>query len=220
MYFPSIESDLRLWTENFHTLITATPTLYGLVAGDATIIAAACTDWETNYDALVTARASHTETPAMVLDKDVAKAEMQVVCRSYSQSVRNNPNVSDANKLALGLTLVDTTRTPIPPPTTYPVLQLSAPGPLTQTLKYADNETPTRRARPAGASAMEVFITVGTAPAVDPSASQYRRLITRQPFVFDFASDQAGKIATYFGRWINSKGDAGPFSAATSLAIP
>lgn len=219
-YLPSREADLRLWVENFKTKTTAAPATYGIVAGNATDIANAITPFGTAYDALVTARASNTDTPAMVLAKDVAKASMLVVVRNWAQVIRNNPGVTDANKAALGLTLVNFPPTPIPPPSTYPILNVTAPGPLQQTISYADSATPTARRRPFGAIGQQMYRFTGTVAGTDPEDAQFRGFVTRQPFTFNFDSGDRGKLATYWSRWQNAKGEVGPWSAPVTLAVP
>lgn len=218
MYFPPKESDLRAWTLNFHTKCTATPATYGITAGNATTIASACTPWESAYDTLTAARAAGTVTPQMVVNKDVAKATMQVIVRGWAQSIRNDPTVTDPNKLDLGLTLVSAP-TAIPAPSTVPVLNLDGPTPLTIRLRYADSASPTRRARAAGTIGQEVRVALGVVPA-EIADYPYKRFVTRQPMDFVFDSSDKGKIATFVSRWQNAKGEVGPWSSPTTLAVP
>jgi hypothetical protein len=56
--------------------------------------------------------------------------------RPYAIRVRNNLGVSNADKTALGLTVVDLTRTPVPPPVTSPLLNVVG-SPKNRTRIYA-----------------------------------------------------------------------------------
>jgi hypothetical protein len=52
-YIPSRDADLDTWALNFKTLISATPTNYGLQASDGTAVTNAFNSWHTAYLAAV-----------------------------------------------------------------------------------------------------------------------------------------------------------------------
>src|SRR5947207_5207711 len=111
-YLPSRDAELGQWVTNFSTLITASPGTYGLLAGDAGSIAAYVNAFNS---ALAVVANPATKTRATVAGKDGAKAAMLDIVRPYAIQVRNNAGVSNADKTALGLTIVDQTKTTVPP---------------------------------------------------------------------------------------------------------
>jgi len=124
-YIPSREADMDAWLLNFKTLIAANPASYGLVAGDATAISAAYAAWNAAY---LAATNPTTRTRATVQTKNQQKANVLSVVRGYAASIRANRAVTDALKIGLGLHIHDAQPTPIPPPSTYPVLTIQGLG--------------------------------------------------------------------------------------------
>ena len=57
-----------------------------------------------------------TKTAATVATKDGAKAAMLSVIRSYAKMISANQAVLDADKVTIGVTVYDFTKTPVPAP--------------------------------------------------------------------------------------------------------
>jgi hypothetical protein len=216
-YIPAREEQMRAWGVNFDTLLTANPALYGLQAGDAATVHAYVAAFTVALDAAVN---PGTRTIATVAAKDGAKAAMLDILRGYAQQVRNNQGVSNANKAALGLTLVDPTPTPVPAPVTAPLLALVAATPGVQTLRFADASTPDKRAKPAGTIGMQLFVAIAaTMPAGGPDAARFKAFVTRQPFGVTFDPADKGLTAYYYARWQTRTGLVGPWSAVGAMVI-
>lgn len=215
-YIPSREADLDMWLGNFKTLIAATPTAYGLVAADGTAITTAYNNWHTAYLAAVNPT---TRTPATVATKNAQKTVVLGVVRGYAATIRANMAVSDALKIGLGLRVHDNAPTPIPPPATYPMLTLAGLGVGQQSLRAADQFTPSKRAKPAGTAGMLLFRAVAAAPVTDPAQCAFLAFASKTEFQATFDPADNGKVATYFARWTNSKGEVGPWSPAASMPI-
>ena len=94
-YIPQRDSLLLPWALNFSTLITASPATYGLLAGDATAIAAVYSAYNTAYGLAINPA---TRTPVTVANKDTAKITMLATIRPYAQSISLNAGVSPANR--------------------------------------------------------------------------------------------------------------------------
>lgn len=220
-YIPTKIADRALWYNNFSTLLTATPALFGLVAGDAVIVAAANTAFQTAYGISSTIATRTTPTIAETQLKDVQAA---AVMRPYAVRISKNPSVTNENKAAIGVTIPSTVPTPIPPPTTQPAVTLVSAVDLVHVLGYYDTSTPTSKAKAAGSIGIEVWRTVGLAPAVDPSVAQYYGTFTKSPMRSNFEAGQRGKVCTYFARWVNRSGAGGaaatgPWSAPVAFGV-
>jgi hypothetical protein len=215
-FIPSSDAALEAWLLNFKTLIAATPTNYGLVVADATVITNSYVAWHSAY---VAATTPTTRNHVTIAAKDAQKILTVDVVRTYSTTIRANTAVSDSLKLGLGLNVHDTIPTPVPPPSTYPVLSVAVSGPLTQDLLAVDSATPTRRAKPHGSAGLLVFRAVGTTAETNPNNCPFLGFVTRAGIHSPFESTDDGKIATYFARWTNAKGEVGPWSTAVSMRI-
>lgn len=220
-YIPASDSGFDAWLANFSTLITAAPTTYGLVAGDATAIAAQQTAWAAAY-ALVVNPA--TKTAVTVAAKDAARATAESVVRPYAVQISQNPGVTNGDKTAVGVTVKKTIPTPVPPPTTTPTLSLVQGSPLSHQLAYRDTSTPTSKSKPAGAIQIQLNRAVGVAFTVDPDAAAFYAMWTKSPNVSTFDSTQVGMKCTYFARWVTRGGPGGasqfgPWSAPLQLMV-
>jgi hypothetical protein len=213
---PTRESELDNWLNNFKTLIAATPTNYGLVAADATAITNAFNSWHTAYQAAVN---SATRSTLTIEAKNQQKASVLFVVRGYIATILANRAVSDMLKMGLGLHIRDTTPTPVPPPTTKPVLKITKTAQGFMNIAATDEATPARRARPTGAAGMLLYRAVGTEAVNQPSEAQFLTFVGKPAAVSNFATADRGKVATYFARWTNTRGEVGPWSDAVSSAI-
>jgi hypothetical protein len=204
-YIPARDADFKDWLDNFSTLINANPTTYGLTSGDAAAIGSVRTAFDSAYALAVNPA---TRTSATVASKDAARATAEATCRPFAIRVRNNPAVSNALKVGLGLTIPNTTPTPIPAPTIAPSLELVNAIALQQTIGYK-NPVTLGKGKPFGAIAVEIWRAIGTTPAIDPDQATFNAIVTKSPFRSTFAGDQQGKVCTYFARFRTRSGPEG-----------
>src|SRR5688572_775218 len=152
-YFPSRNADIAPWLLNFSTLLTAAPTDYGLTAGNAVTVAAQNTAWQAAYTA---ATNPVTRTSVTVAALQSATFTMRAIVLPFATLIAGNPAVLDADKIAIGVTVRITTRTPIPPPADAPGFDLVRVTPLSARYRYYDLATPTSKKKPYGAVSIEV----------------------------------------------------------------
>lgn len=209
------------WITNFSTLLTASPTTYGLVAGDATAVAAVTATWSASY---ATATNPATRTSPAIADKDAAKAAALAIVRPYNVQISLNSGVTDMDKAAIGATVAKTIPTPVPPPTTVPTLaQINViPGQIS--VAYRDQSTPTSKAKPPGVIGMNLFVAIGVVAATDPSQAKFFATYTKSPLVMPTQSGDRGKHATLFAQWTTRSGAGGvayvgPFSDPLDIII-
>jgi hypothetical protein len=215
-YIPRTDAGVRTWAYNFSTLITATPGAYGLMASDATTIAAAFNLFDA---ALTLVQNPLTKTKATVADKDAKKAAMLVTLRQYAQTIKRNLGVSNEAKIGLGLHINDSPPSPIPAPVTVPVLEIASDVPLVQSVVFHDSSTPERRGKPAGVTGMMLAVAVGTTPPASPADTPVLAVATRSAHRVTFQTADKGKTAYYYGRWMTASGQVGPWSAMAQLSI-
>jgi hypothetical protein len=89
---------------------------------------------------------------------------------------------------------------------------------LQHTISFVDELSPTSKAKPGGVSGCEVWVKIGTAPA-DPNELSYLATDTRTPYTAVFEGADGGKMANYMLRWVNTRGERGPWSQTVSATI-
>lgn len=98
---PQKDAELGTWATNFSALITANPTDFGLIAGDAVIIAAAVDPY---VAALAVSTAPGTRTPVAIAAKDSAREAMRSVVMPYATRISQNAAVPEEDKTDVGVT--------------------------------------------------------------------------------------------------------------------
>lgn len=217
-YIPPKDADFVNWLDNFSTMITASPSTYGLTSGDAVSIAGVTTAMDAAYSLAIN---PSTKTPTTVQAKNIAKANALAVARPYAQRIANNAGVSSSNKIALGLNPRTNPPTPVTIPTTLPVL--SVPSMLNQALivRYRDSlASPSVKSKPAGAIALEFYVTPSATVITDPAVLAFGGLQTKSPFTVTFDSGDVGKKAYMAGRWVTRRGLVGPWGSIVNATIP
>lgn len=215
-YIPPKDADFRAWALNFSTLITATPTAFGLTAPQATAYAALYAAFNT---ALNTATDPSTRTKVTVAAKDVARANLESNTRTLAGIVQGFPTITPSQLAALGLTVRSAARPPVPAPVTAPVLSIVSNNVLTSAVRYGDALTPASRAKPFGAVALQLFVKYGTVPPVSIADAALLGTFTKNPCNVDWPPAHAGETAYLIGRWITRKGLTGPSSVTVATTI-
>ncbi len=91
---------------------------------------------------------------------------------------------------------------------------------LQHTVAFMDESTPTSKAKPAGVMGAEIWVKVGDAPPVDPDTDlTFLGLDTRTPYLAEYGGADGGKPAHYMARWVNAKGEKGPWSETLTVTI-
>lgn len=219
-YIPAKDSEFDSWLVNFSTLLTASPTTYGLVAGDATTVDAVTDAWVAAY---ATAINPGTRTSVTIAIKDTARRNAEVTVRPFAVRISRNPAVSSGNKTAIGVTVVTTVPTPVPPPTDVPILSLVRQRFGDATLAYKTTGFD-GKSKPYGSIMLEIVQSIGVAFAVDPLQCSLLTLVTKSPFTVTWDADDAGKKATLFARYRTRSGPAGqsqpgPWSGPLNLTV-
>ena len=208
-FIPHKDSEFGPWAANFSTKITATPTAYGLIAGDATALATAVTNFTA---ALTTATNPATRTPVTVASKDTLKAVLIADIRSLAKRIQATPAVTASQKTELGLPVHDAVPTPVAVPTTKPTLDLRGIDRQSHLILIADETTPLKRAKPPGVIGCEIYAAVGPTPPTDLRHWEYMGLASKAEFTLSYEPEDVNKQATIVARWINRKGEVGPVS--------
>lgn len=198
--------------------ITANAVALGLVVGDATTLASNLTAYQTK---LGVSSNDNTRTPVAVAEKDTAKDVLIANMRSLGRRLQANPNLTDAQRVALTLPVRDTTPSQSQPLITRPVISVIGVALTDVAVRAVDETTPLSRKKPAGAVGLQYFSWIGpSAPPQDLELWRFEGVATRSDFVIGYLLADAGKPVTICARWMNRKGEVGPVSLSVTTAIP
>jgi hypothetical protein len=212
-YIPAKNANLLAWGLNFSTLITAAPATYGLIAGDATAIAAQYATLAADY-ALITSPTTKTATTVMNFGN--AKVTALALWRSYAQAIANNAGVSSANKIAVGVNPRTSTPVPITAPTTNPVLVVQSASTAGIIVRYRDSVASVSvKAKPYGVIGMLLYAKASATVITDPTTLSYEGTQTKSPLTLSMPAT-AGMTVYMAGRWVTKKGLIGPWSPIIS----
>ncbi len=214
-YLPGPDADYQAWVTNFVTYANANLAALGLVAADMTPITTNQTIFNTNFAAHITAKAAAKSAQEAKTD---ARSGLTASIRPLVRRLQASSVVNDAEKAALGIT-VSIDPAPIGPPTTAPICSISCGQRLQHTLHFADEMTPTRKAKPAGVLGAEIWHFVGNAPPTTEDQLRFVAVDTNAPFVLNYPSADGGKTAYYWLRWVNPTGERGPWGEQSQATI-
>lgn len=216
-YIPRPDNDFLAWERNFITYALGNLVALGLVAGDLTPISAAQGTFE---DALAANDAAQAAAQAARQLKVDQRAAFETLLRALVKRLQASSAVDDSERQALGITVRDAEPTPIAAPTTRPVLTLGLSQLYQITVGFADEGTPTKKAKPAGVQGILLQSATGATPPASDAAWTFLALDTATPYLMAFDSAQAGTTVWFRGCWINSKSEQGPWSMAVSAKVP
>src|SRR5438876_1532576 len=215
-FIPRSDADFSDWLHNFITYANANLAALGLTAGDMTPVQTAATDFDT---AMAANDAMQAQAQGTRATKDGNRGAAEDLTRTLVARIQAEPNVTDAQRNSLGITVRSTTRTAVGAPTSKPVATVDTSQRLQHTIAFVDELTPTSRAKPDGAQGCEIWVKVDGPPPADASQLNYLATDTRTPYVAEFDGSQAGKIAYYMLRWVSTRGETGPWSQTVSATI-
>ena len=84
----------------------------------------------------------------------------------------------------------------------------------------ATRAPPRSKAKPEGVAGCEIWVKIGGNPPADPGELRYLATDTSTPYLAEYTGADAGKLAHYWLRWVNTRGEKGPWSDSVSGTIP
>jgi hypothetical protein len=217
-FVPSREADLVTWGLNFSTKITATPTTFGLTAGQATTNGTLYTAF---VDAYNVAQDDATRSPMNVELKNVAKVNLIANIRLLAGIVQRFPGTTNAMRIDLGLTPRDIGPTPVPPPAIQPLVQVKSATVRTVRIRLIDATNPTRRGKPPGVAGVSVFSYVGEEPPAEISSWKFEGNAGRTTLDVVFAATvPSGAIVWFTAFYFNPRKESGPAATPVSTHLP
>lgn len=217
-FIPEKEADLGPWLANLTTFAADHAGELKLPADVVAAVTHAAAAFRERYAEHLLA---HNAAKAARQAKDSARRSAKSSARALVRRLQAEPSVTDAQRKGLGLAIPDRIRTPLAPPATAPLLSIHSDGAHRQRIEFLD-EAMTRRGKPQGVFAAELWLALGEQPANVEPLPESMRLIgiaTRSPHLVELPPGRRGQLARWRARWINRKGQPGPWSAVAEAVV-
>ena len=216
-YMPSTDASFHRWQTDLVAEVEAHATLWGVSADYVTELKEKKAPWDAAY---AKAENKQNRTSADVTAKNTELAVYKKYLRIFvTQWLSVNPKVSDADRTRIGITIHTNTRTPIPAPESAPVGQIDFSIRHQHTISYFDEDSAHSNARLEGATGCEVYAKVDGEAPTTVDEMKFLGTCSASPYVVKYDASKAGKMAYYWLRWVNRKGETGPWSTVVSGMI-
>lgn len=197
------------FTSNVKTRTTADPAEYNLLPADAAAFAVVQENFATKRQAAVD---PITRTKITIAERVAAREQLESSLGFLFKKVESSPAVTDAQKIALGIT-IPKPPSPIGIPTAIPTIVVKGVRGRTIDILLTQGEGE-GRGKPAGCHAAVVFSYVGPEPVPqDITKWENQGSCTRTDFTIDFPLSVAEFSKVYLtAAWRNPREQAGPLA--------
>jgi len=216
-FLPSSDALLLAWSVNFNALINSTKGVgFGLTQAQAAEYTTKHTAFATAYQ---TAYDPNTRTPPNITIKDQAKTALSAYARELVRIVQSYPELTDDQRRELKITVAKS-RTPQPPPTERPAVNIVSVTGRTVTIRIRDTAESSKRGKPAGVLGASVYSYVGTTYPTDPTLWAFDGTTTKttHQIVFQDTVPNGAQIWVC-AAWFNRKTETGPVSIPVTTNI-
>ena len=239
-YIPRPDGDFSAWANHYYAAVKKWWDTQGLDPTDLKPLEDALVLWNKDYAAHIAAQA---KAEAAAAAKRQARQgpptsgptapgtppPLEAEARRIAAFIQTYPTTTDADRATIGIRVRIDGGPPAPTPTTAPLARVESGQRLTHTLRFTDESTPTRRAKPRGAAGAEVWLALADAHAPPPPLNtdprdgdagyRFLALSSRGNLQADFTSADKGKTAYYALRWVSTRGEKGPWSEVCAATV-
>jgi hypothetical protein len=214
-YIPRKDAELVTWSTNFGTQIASKAAVWGIPVDE---VIALQTDI-TSFASLQAQADSPSKTAIIVAKKNAARYTLVAKIRAMANFRLKNPIITDAERIAMGLHVRDTTPTTVQVPKTRPELDVEVVDFRRLKLLFHDMGSKSK-AKPYGITGAVIACAALDAPPVGPGALTRTMLATRTPHIIEFTEEERGKTVYIVACWQNEKGERGSWSEIISAIVP
>jgi len=215
-FFYGTDAAMATGSGNFLSLITGTPSAYGLVVAQVNAYDVVNLTYQDAYNLAITPA---TRTKGAIKAKNDAKKALKTMAADLAAIIDATPTVTDQQKIDLGLS-IRKQPSPVPVPTDRPGVDLVSVVTRTATIHIHDSASSTKRGKPDGTTAAWVYSYVGTSYPTDPTAWDFQGATTRSNHEIVFPDSVANGAQVWIcAAWINAKQQAGPVSVPITTNV-
>jgi hypothetical protein len=214
-YLPQKDAEIVAWSDNFSVQVSANAAKWEIPEAEVKALTTAKNAFATLHSQVD----SPNRTPVIVAEKNTARKELIGIIRTLVDFRLKNPVITDAQRIALGLHVRDTTHTPVPVPATRPELYIDVLDVRRLSINFHDQGSGSK-AKPYGVNGAVIGFAILDTPPADPGALNRSVLATHTPYTLEFTEEERGKTVYIALRWQNEKGEKGPWGEIESAIVP
>ena len=159
-----------------------------------------------------------TRTKLITATKNEKRTDYEKLLMILAANLKVNTRLTDDDRRAAGISIRDTTPTPAPVPTTYPIASADTSTMRRLTIKYRDSSS-SNTAKPKGVHGAEIkWLIAEERPTVEELINS--TFDTGSPYTITFEDSQRGKKVWICMRWENTRGEKGPWGQMINAIIP
>jgi hypothetical protein len=217
-YIPDRETELNAWLTNFLAVATNNATPLHLTTAQITALTALIAAYNTCFTDNVSYQA---QARAAREAKDEAKRQLLADIRPMVRVIQANSTIPDSLREQLAITVPKTDKTPVPVPTSSPMPQVEQIEEFFHVLRVSDSAT-NKVAKPFGVDGSEIWMKIvpaGDPAPISPSDLAFAGFATHSKVTREFSAADVGKTAYYRLRYVNTKGQTGPWGNQVGATI-
>jgi hypothetical protein len=216
-YIPRGDEDFDIFQNNVFTTASAKTSQWQIQSSAIAELSVQRTRWVT---AIAAYHITATRTPAVTQEKNDARKNYESPLRNFIQGqlVHNN-KVTDADRRSMGLPVYDRTPTTPSAPTSRTDTYVDF-SQMAQHIIHVRNEETKSTVKPEHVVGFELWRKIGgeTTPSFDEM--QLVEQVPRSPHTLTYTYADRGKNVWYLTRWVNTRGEKGPWSEYVSAIVP
>ncbi|MDR1562140.1 MAG: hypothetical protein LBS54_03500 [Dysgonamonadaceae bacterium] len=214
-YIPHSFLALAVWLANFVDVVAARRERFGIPSEAFEILRIIVADFHMANQTAERENAGKTDR----LDRKQKALAARKATRGFvNQYIRFNPKVTDEDKSDLGLTVPKQTHTPSQVAKTFPWLRVLTKLIRHLIIEYGESET--KRAKPEGQHELQFVYVIADEKPADISQLTVSKLDTDSPLDLTFTEEERGKSVWFAARWLNTRGEGGPWTEIYFAIVP
>jgi hypothetical protein len=214
-YIPRKDAELVAWSANFAMQVGVNMDAWNISTQEVSELNGATQTFAALH--------AQTDSPArnaiLVAEKNAARAVLVGLVRGLVNFRLRNPAITDAARIATGLHVRDTVRSPLPAPASRPEIDIDVFD-VRRLKVHFHNMGSLSRAKPVGIIGAVILHAVLDAPPASPADLTRSVLATRTPHILEFTEQERGRTVYVAICWLNRKGEKGPLSEIESAVVP
>jgi hypothetical protein len=213
---PDREKDLLAWMKNFLVMVLSFLAKWKVAATEADDMNDKIGRFETAMDVVE----SKLHTQQDVAKKNIAKREAKGSVRYFvNYHINGNPNVTTDQRIVCGLTVYDHTKTPADVLEIFPMLdEFSHPAIGRVKFKMVDSKH-RKKAKPDHVHGTEMKYTVRAEKVDNPKHMEHSEFTAKMTATLQFDVELVGKYISVVFRFVNTRGQKGPWSPVYHIMI-
>ena len=210
-YIPDGLGPFDEFAKNFLDQIESDPAAFGLAPAQASELSTAYATFTAQRGAYNAAKSALDGASEAQIRAREALTQM---LRTLAQGIQNRAQTTDEQRRELRLPIHKDGPTPVPAPASMPELRVEVERGGRHEIVFSDAGIPNSDRKPDGVMGCEVHEWVGAPGTTAPDDYALWPLVgidTHNPYLRIHPAAHVGQEAMYVGRWLNAKGEPGPW---------